>query len=57
LRAIRPIENKKAPAGSEAEGALATNWARLNLKARRWKWFELAALVGSFAQRLQFRLP
>jgi hypothetical protein len=29
----------------------------LSLKARRWKWFELLALWGSFAQRLQFRLP
>jgi hypothetical protein len=50
-------KTKKAPAGCEAEGALATNWTRLNLKARRWKWFELVALLGSFAQRLHFRLP
>jgi hypothetical protein len=43
------IQNKKAPAGCEAEGALAAN--RTRACAWRWKWFELIALTGCLALR------
>jgi hypothetical protein len=51
VRAINSIQNKKAPVGRKAEGALAADYTR---EIRAWCriWLELVALPGTVAQRL-----